>query len=382
VDKNLREGVDILQFFISTYGARKGQVDTAMNTSFAGYLTRRLVDVAQSVTVAEPDCGTHDGIRAMDLIKEGTVVEKMNEFLFGRVLARDVLDPETKEVLKNPETGKEYTRNTMLTDDDANFLASYKKMVDVVRYEEIDITELSLPNMYAEIAEPVGEYEEGTELTWDVVKAAKNEGKYRIKVKVYPVVGTVYAEEEPLYDKKGERQLLVYQEVINEIVAKMLEENGIEKVPVRPDIIVRSPLTCESEYGVCAACYGMDLSNHKIVNVGESVGIVAAQSIGEPGTQLTMRTFHVGGVMGASDIVSGLTTVEKTFEPYAFLREEKSGGKKEIRKYYGSEAILCEVDGFVRDIATDESGRTVIYVEDYAGNIHAYKVPKRAKVRV
>ncbi|ACM22390.1 DNA-directed RNA polymerase subunit beta' [Thermotoga neapolitana] len=382
VDKNLREGVDILQFFISTYGARKGQVDTAMNTSFAGYLTRRLVDVAQSVTVTEPDCGTHEGIRAMDLIKDGTVVEKMNEFLFGRVLASDVLDPETKEVLKNPETGKEYTRNTMLTDDDANFLASYKKMVDVVKYDEIDITELSLPNMYAEIAEPVGEYKEGTELTWDVVKAARNEGKYRIKVKMYPVVGTVYANEQPLYDKKGERELLVYQEVINEVVAKLLEENGVEKVLVRPDIIVRSPLTCESEYGVCAACYGMDLSNHKIVNVGEAVGIVAAQSIGEPGTQLTMRTFHVGGVMGASDIVSGLTTVEKTFEPYAFLREEKSGGKKEIRKYYGSEAVLCEVDGFVKDIATDETGRTVIYIEDYAGGIHAYRIPKRAKVKV
>ncbi len=382
VDRNLREGVDILQFFISTYGARKGQVDTAMNTSFAGYLTRRLVDVAQSVTVVEPDCGTHEGIRAMDLIKDGSVVEKMNEFLFGRVLAKDVLDPETKEVVKNPETGKEYTRNTMLTDDDANFLAAYKKTVDVVRYEEIDITELSLPNAYAEIAEPVGEFEAGTELTWEVVKAARNEGKYRIKVKVYPIVGTVYAEEQPVMDKKGEKELLVHQELISEITAKLLEENGITKVTVRPDIVVRSPLTCESEHGICAACYGMDLSNHKIVSVGEAVGIVAAQSIGEPGTQLTMRTFHVGGVMGASDIVSGLTTVEKTFEPYAFLREEKSGGKKEIKKYYGSEAMLCEEDGFVRDIVIDESGDQIIQIEDYAGGIHTYRVPKKAKIKV
>jgi DNA-directed RNA polymerase subunit beta' len=112
------------------------------------------------------------------------------------------------------------------------------------------------------------------------------------------------------------------------------------------------------------------------------VGIVAAQSIGEPGTQLTMRTFHIGGVMGASDIVSGLTTVEKTFEPYAFLRDEKSSSKKGIKKYYGSEAILSETEGFVKDIRENEKGRLTIYIEDYEGGIHAYEVPKRAKPKV
>ncbi len=389
VDRNLREGVNILQFFISTYGARKGQVDTAMNTSFAGYLTRRLVDVAQSVTVTMPDCGTHEGIRAMDLIKDGNTIEKLEGFLFGRVLAQDVLDPETKEVVRNSESGREYTRNTMLTDDDARFLANYKKSVPVSMMIDWDLEgELALPKHYAVLAEEIeketeGEYFEiGEEITWEVIKAARARGKSSIKLKVYPIVGAVYALEQPLWGKKHTRQLLVYQELIKPEAAKLVEEDGIKEVVVRPDIIVRSPLTCEAEHGVCAACYGMDLSNHKIVNVGESVGIVAAQSIGEPGTQLTMRTFHVGGVMGASDIVSGLTTVEKTFEPYAFLRDEKSSSKKGIKKYYGSEAVLSEVDGFVKDIREDERGRWVIYVEDYEGNIHAYEVPKRARPKV
>ncbi len=389
VDRNLREGVNILQFFISTYGARKGQVDTAMNTSFAGYLTRRLVDVAQSVTVTMPDCGTHEGIRALELEKDGTTIEKLENFLFGRVLARDVLDPETGEILVNPENGKEYKRNTMLKDDDASFLASFKKNVPVSEVIDWDISsELALPKFYAELAEEIeksdgeGYFEIGDEVTWEVIKSARASGKSSIKVKIYPIVGAVYALKEPLLDKKGQRQLLVYQELIKPEAAKLVEENGFESVTVRPEIVVRSPLTCEADHGVCAACYGMDLSNHRIVNVGEAVGIVAAQSIGEPGTQLTMRTFHVGGVMGASDIVSGLTTVEKTFEPYAFLRDEKSSSKKEIRKYYGSEAPLAEVDGFVKDIREDERGRTTIYIEDYEGRIHAYEIPKRAKPKV
>ncbi len=384
VDRNLREGVNILQFFISTYGARKGQVDTAMNTSFAGYLTRRLVDVAQSVTVTIPDCGTHEGIRAQEIIRGNTVIEKLSEFLFGRVLAQDVLDPETKEVLKNPESGKEYTRNTMLTDDDASFLEKFKKNVKVSYEIELDISsELALPKHYAILMEEIeketeGEFfEKGEEVTWEVIKAARAKGKDKIKVKVYPIVGTVYAEKEPVWDKKHERQLLVYQELIKPEAAKLLEEDGVEEVTVRPDIIVRSPLTCEAENGICAACYGMDLSNHKVVNVGEAVGIVAAQSIGEPGTQLTMRTFHVGGIVGASDIVSGLTTVEKTFEPYAFLRDEKSSTKKGIKKYYGSEAVICEVEGFVKDIREDDTGRKMIYIEDYEGKIHAYEISKR-----
>ncbi len=386
VDRNFREGVNIIQFFISTYGARKGQVDTAMNTSFAGYLTRRLVDVAQSVTVTIPDCGTHKGIRALELDRDGTVMEKLDRFLFGRVLAQDVLDPETKEVLKNGD--RDYTRNTMLTDDDAAFLASYKKTVKVSEVIDFDLTgELALPKHYAELAEEIEKedgsfYDIGTEVSWEVIKAARSSGKSSIKIKVYPVVGSVYALREPLWDKKNEKQLLVYQELIKPEVAKMLEDNGVQEVTVRPDIIVRSPLTCEAEHGVCAACYGMDLSNHKIIGVGESVGVIAAQSIGEPGTQLTMRTFHIGGVMGASDIVSGLTTVEKTFEPYAFLRDEKSSSKKGIRKYYGSEAVLSEVDGFVKDIREDEKGRLTIYIEDYEGGIHSYIVPKRAKPKV
>ncbi len=178
---NFREGLSVLEYFISTYGARKGLADTALKTAFAGYLTRRLVDVAQDITIVEKDCGTYKGIVMEAIVEGGEEKVPLRERIIGRTLAEDVIDPYTGEVI-----------------------------------------------------------------------AQRNQ-------------------------------------IIDEELADRIVHAGIEKVRVR------SPLTCESQYGVCAMCYGWDLSQRKLVDIGEAVGIIAAQSIGEPGTQLTMRTFHIGG---------------------------------------------------------------------------------------
>jgi len=178
---NFREGLSVLQYFVSTHGARKGLADTALKTANSGYLTRRLVDVSQDVIVTEVDCGTLDGLFVSALIEGGEVIEKMGDRILGRVALDDVIDSVTNEV-------------------------------------------------------------------W----VAAN------------------------------------QEITEELMKK-IEEAGIDRVRIR------SVLTCQSKKGICSACYGRDLSRGRVVNIGEAVGVIAAQSIGEPGTQLTMRTFHIGG---------------------------------------------------------------------------------------
>ncbi|QUJ67635.1 DNA-directed RNA polymerase subunit beta' [Photobacterium sp. GJ3] len=181
ITANFREGLNVLQYFISTHGARKGLADTALKTANSGYLTRRLVDVAQDVVITADDCGTHAGINMMPLIEGGDVKEPLRDRVLGRVVAEDVLKPGTEEVLA--------PRNTLLDE----------KWCDI------------------------------------------------------------------------------------------LEENSVDQVKVR------SVVTCENDFGACRNCYGRDLARGHLVNQGEAVGVVAAQSIGEPGTQLTMRTFHIGG---------------------------------------------------------------------------------------
>ncbi|MDM7202665.1 MAG: DNA-directed RNA polymerase subunit beta', partial [Thermodesulfobacteriaceae bacterium] len=184
IKSNFREGLSVLEYFVSTHGARKGLADTALKTANAGYLTRKLVDVAQDVIVTEEDCGTIDGIEVGHLIEGGEIIEPVWDRVLGRVALRDIEDPLTGEIL---------------------------------------------------------------------VKA---------------------------------------NEEIDEVKAQKLKEAGIEKVTIR------SVITCEAKFGVCRRCYGRDLATGKLVEIGEAVGIIAAQSIGEPGTQLTMRTFHIGGAVG------------------------------------------------------------------------------------
>ena len=181
ITANFREGLNVLQYFISTHGARKGLADTALKTANSGYLTRRLVDVAQDLVVIESDCGTENGLEMLPIVEGGDVVEPLGERILGRVLAEDVYPADSDEVLCE--------RGTLL---DEQWVAT-------------------------------------------------------------------------------------------------LEEHAIDRV------LVRSPITCETRYGICGQCYGRDLARGSSVNAGEAVGVIAAQSIGEPGTQLTMRTFHIGG---------------------------------------------------------------------------------------
>jgi DNA-directed RNA polymerase subunit beta' len=192
ITANFREGLNVMQYFISTHGARKGLADTALKTANSGYLTRRLVDVAQDLVITEIDCGTENGLTQTPLIEGGDVVEPLGERILGRVVAQDVFLP-----------GR------------------------------------------------------------DELAVAK---------------GTL----------------------IDEHWVIRLEEMGIDEV------VVRSPITCETRYGVCAYCYGRDLARGHLVNAGEAIGVVAAQSIGEPGTQLTMRTFHIGGAASRSSAVDNI----------------------------------------------------------------------------
>jgi DNA-directed RNA polymerase subunit beta' len=216
IRSNFREGLTALEYFLSTHGARKGLADTALRTADAGYLTRRLVDVAQDVIITEEDCTTNTGIW-ITAAEAKAMQESFSERIAGRFLAGDVSDPETGEVLLR--------RNELLT----------------------------------------------------------------------------------------------------EAALETIKRHKVEKA------FVRTPMTCEARFGLCAHCYGEDLARGGIIKIGEAVGIVAAQSIGEPGTQLTLRTFHTGGVAGADDITQGLPRVEEIFE----ARTPKG------------EALIAEMDGTV-----------------------------------
>src|SRR5471030_1377121 len=197
ITANFREGLNVLQYFISTHGARKGLADTALKTANSGYLTRRLVDVAQDLVVTEDDCATTNGLAMAPLVEGGDVVEGLGERVLGRVTVADVLNPETQDVL--------YPTGTLLNEDEV----------------------------------------------------------------------------------------------------ERIEELGVDEVRVR------TPLTCDTRYGVCAQCYGRDLGRGHRINIGEAVGVIAAQSIGEPGTQLTMRTFHVGGAASRAAAANGVEVKSK-----------------------------------------------------------------------
>lgn len=247
---SFREGLDVLEYFSSTHGARKGNADTALKTADSGYLTRRLVDVSQDVIVREEDCGTDQGIYVSE-IKEGSeVVEELKERLIGRYTAEDIVDPASGEVI-------------------------------VGRNEY----------MYPDIAEKV--------------------------------VST-----------------------------------GIKKVKIR------SVFTCSCKVGVCSRCYGMNMATAKKIDIGEAVGIIAAQSIGEPGTQLTMRTFHTGGVATGADITQGLPRVEELFE---------------ARKPKGL-AIVSEINGNVKIEETKKKRVVVVMSSD--GEERSYDIPFGSRLRV
>jgi DNA-directed RNA polymerase subunit beta' len=263
-----------------------------------------------------------------------------------------------------------------LTGDDAKYLAKYEKCVPVKKEYEFNLTKNiwkdRLTYSYIELKEPVMAstgmllFQAETPVNSHLLQECKNNGIQRIAVIEYPIVGN-YSKQKA-FSKDGKRTIAVEDEKIDPETARLLVAEGVTELRVRPTIIIRNVFTCESEDGVCAKCYGMDLSNHQIVNIGEAVGTVAAQSIGEPGTQLTMRTFHTGGIASTADITQGLPRAEELFEARKKLKENP--------------AVFSTVRGFVKDIKQEENGKTKVYVEDYEESIHDYELPSTLKAKV
>jgi DNA-directed RNA polymerase subunit beta' len=248
ITANFREGLNVLQYFISTHGARKGLADTALKTANSGYLTRRLVDVTQDLVVTEDDCGTSNGVAMKALVEGGEVIEPLRERILGRAVAADVVNPETQATLFH--------------------------------------------------------------------------------------AGTLLGEDE----------------------VETIEALGIDEVKVR------TPLTCDTRYGLCATCYGRDLGRGHLVNVGEAVGVIAAQSIGEPGTQLTMRTFHIGGAASRTAAASQL--------------ESKSAG---VVRFSAQMRYVTNAKGEIIVIA--RSGEVMIH-DDNGRERERHKVPYGATMLV
>ena len=249
IKSNYREGLNILEYFISSRGARKGLADTALRTADSGYLTRRLVDVSQDVIIRQEDCGTTEGIEVMDIKEGNEMIEPLSERLQGRYLVHDFVDPETGEVL--------VSKDKIMDEDDAN---------------------------------------------------------------------------------------------------KIIKTGATH-------VYIRSILSCRSPRGICSRCYGANLANGKPVAVGEAVGVIAAQSIGEPGTQLTMRTFHTGGIANAEDITQGLPRIVELFE----ARKPKNS------------AIISEIGGAV---SFDEEKHQRVVVVQNSEDRRRYTIPYGFKIKV
>jgi DNA-directed RNA polymerase subunit beta' len=247
ITANFREGLNVLQYFISTHGARKGLADTALKTANSGYLTRRLVDVAQDLVVTEIDCGTANGLAMAPLVEGGDVVEALGERVLGRVLAEDIVKPGGKEVL--------------------------------------------IPT------------------------------------------GTL----------------------LDEKLVRLLETEGVDQIKVR------SPITCQTRYGVCSHCYGRDLARGRPISIGEAVGVIAAQSIGEPGTQLTMRTFHIGGAASRAAAASSV--------------EVRNRG---VIRFHHVKTVQHEKGHLV---AVSRSGEIGV-VDDFGRERERYKIPYGAVISV
>jgi DNA-directed RNA polymerase subunit beta' len=247
ITANFREGLNVLQYFISTHGARKGLADTALKTANSGYLTRRLVDVAQDLVVTEIDCGTDQGLAMAPLVEGGDVVEALGERVLGRVLSEAVMKPGTEEVL--------IEKNVQL----------------------------------------------------------------------------------------------------DELLVRQLETEGVDQ------LMVRSPITCRTRYGVCANCYGRDLARGRTISIGEAVGVIAAQSIGEPGTQLTMRTFHIGGAASRAAAASSVDVRNKG-----------------VIRFHHIKTVQHEKGHLV---AVSRSGEIGV-VDDYGRERERYKIPYGAVIGV
>ena len=353
VKANFREGLTILEYFISSHGARKGLADTALRTADSGYLTRRLVDVAQDVIVREEDCD----ISALDLVRErarlvkkalGASAKKMRATVIGRVLAAGIVNGETGEMVAEADT--------KITNDLYNRLME-AKVTDISVYtvdEDGQLTEdrenitINIPDNEANAAirEILMHHYVGREAAEDIVSAAgevfvkagdtftEADADKVLKDGTVPAVSIRNNEVEGIEVTAITENGTEIESLEERITGRTLAEDVTDAdgnvafhindyitepmakqiASLRKTVKIRSVLTCKSKYGVCRKCYGRNLATDRNVDVGEAVGTIAAQAIGEPGTQLTMRTFHTGGVAGADDITQGLPRVEELFE--------------------------------------------------------------------
>jgi len=293
IKSNLREGMNTLEFFISSHGARKALSDTALKTADAGYLTRRLVDVAQEVVISEPDCGTDDftWVKEISVVANNNknVIKPLFDRLYGRYAAADFVSYQTGEVL---------VKNGELIDS-----LTAQKIVDSVKAAQADA-------------------EAARQAVVDGVKTKKTDTVAEISEK----------QDEALAKAEAKGKVLTVSEIEN-----------------LGRIKIRSVFDCKSRHGVCAKCYGINLATGRPAAAGEAVGIMAAQSIGEPGTQLTMRTFHSGGIASGEDITQGLPRVEEIFE----ARRPKG------------EAVIATVDGMIKIETGDKGYREIVITPIY-----------------
>ncbi|MEF2773796.1 MAG: DNA-directed RNA polymerase subunit beta', partial [Megasphaera massiliensis] len=402
IKANFREGLSVLDYFTSSHGARKGLADTALRTADSGYLTRRLVDVSQDVIVREDDCD----VFGIDLVRERArlasscrqAVNLLRDKLIGRVLAREAVDPETGEAVFEAEH--------LLTNDDMDTIIEHQVPKLYLRGSQMDINDdLNHTNVIETVS--LGAPEEGfraairksmaenmlgktieeavidsngieicakgTPLTEDAIDRILNSDVKEVKARNNDIRGvevTAIVEGngviEPLEERIEGRtaaETLVNPETGAVIVAlneEIMADQAKEIAKYYDTVRIRSVLTCHSRYGVCAKCYGRDLGTGGKVNVGESVGTIAAQSIGEPGTQLTMRTFHTGGVASAGDITQGLPRVEELFE---------------ARKPKGN-AIVTEISGTVSITEKeDHHDINIVHVLSKDGEERSYTIP-------
>lgn len=403
IKANFREGLTVLDYFTSTHGARKGLADTALRTADSGYLTRRLVDVAQDVIVREDDCD----VVGINLIRERAKLAKssasaiafLRDTLVGRILASDVLDPKTGDVL--------VPRDTMLDDDNLSIIGENCVPEILVRGLSTNTEEdvnASAVNETISLGEPEEHLRQilkdamlkemlgknttnaiitssgeeivpaDTPLTEEHMEAILASDVREVKVRNNNINGievTAIMEGSGVIEELKDRIIgrLAAEtiadpktgEVIVPINTMISEDLADKVVKVREKVKIRSVLTCKSRYGVCIKCYGRNLATGQEVDVGEAVGIIAAQSIGEPGTQLTMRTFHTGGVAG-DDITQGLPRVEELFE-----------ARKPKRP-----AIITEIDGRV-EVKDIKGARKVTIIPDM-GEERVYQIPYGARI--
>ncbi|MGC9100308.1 MAG: DNA-directed RNA polymerase subunit beta' [Caldisericum sp.] len=319
---NLREGLTVLEYFLSTHGARKGQADTALRTADSGYLTRRLVDVAHGIIVKEDDCSVR---RVKATMVGDELIEPLSSKVILKVAAEDVVDPNTGMAFirkgdtissKQASLLDKLGISSILIEDFVNGIDVYP-IVEGNNYDKpvITLAEQIWGRYAAETIYPpitpkkvkVNKKAIGyvlAESVFDNGELLLEKGR-KITEGVIEILEKAKVKEIEVFDENVE-PIVRRNELITKEKAELIESLGIRTVKVR------SPITCNVEHGVCAKCYGVDLSNRDIVKVGEAVGVVAAESIGEPGTQLTLRTFHTGGV-ASQDITQGLPRVEELF---------------------------------------------------------------------